>query len=234
MIIDIHNHMLFQVDDGPEDFGTSVSMLEIAKKSGVVAIICTPHYRVGMFDYPVAKISESFELLKQKAKEYEIDLRLGCEYHVNSDIIDDFSDERVHTLAESDYCLIEFKTGAEREYIRSYVLKLLSAGYLPVIAHIERCECVQNDWRFAIELAEMGAYLQVNADGILGNEGKRAEKLSKKLLKEGLIFAVASDAHDTAYRSGNLLKCHAYVEKKYGVEVSRRIFYLNPSTIIDV
>lgn len=86
MYIDIHNHGLFGVDDGASDIEESKLMLQSAYKQGVSSIILTPHYRHGMFKYPVEVINRNFRQLCSVAEDIGIKLYLGCEYHVNSRI----------------------------------------------------------------------------------------------------------------------------------------------------
>ena len=42
-MIDIHNHTLYGVDDGPDTIEESIQMLKTAKKQGIDAIILTPN-----------------------------------------------------------------------------------------------------------------------------------------------------------------------------------------------
>ena len=92
MFIDIHNHILFGVDDGAEDIEESFDMLEDAKSQGAEAVILTPHYRHGMFGYPLERIEENYQKLDKLAAKLGISLYLGCEYHVNSEIVANLQD----------------------------------------------------------------------------------------------------------------------------------------------
>lgn len=79
MFIDIHNHTLFGVDDGPTEIATAEKMLIDAKAKGADVIILTPHYRKGMFAYPLTDIERNFAELEKIAQRIGIRLFLGCE-----------------------------------------------------------------------------------------------------------------------------------------------------------
>ena len=101
-----------------------------------------------------------------------------------------------------------------------------------MIAHIERYECVCDDPDIAGELRNMGALVQVNADAVLGNDGRAAKKICRKLLKNMDVDIIASDSHNTSTRANNLAKCYDYVVKKYGSDYADLLFKQNPARIV--
>ena len=214
-MIDIHTHLLFGVDDGPETIEESIEMLRFAKAQGVDAMILTPHYRHGMFSYPYDRITENFLRLREVAKEIGVVLFLGTEHHVNSMIIEYIENQRVRTLAGTQYVLAEYKHDTEFEYIAKSVQDLLRNGYIPIIAHVERYLCLHQDLDRIDWLRDMGAMIQVNANAVLGMEGFKVKGFTKKLLKYGYVDFVASDSHDMKKRTNNLGKCREYLYKKY-------------------
>ena len=100
-MIDIHCHLLYGVDDGSKSLEESVEMLKIAKKQGITGIILTPHLRHGMFKHPLEKIERHYKKLMPYAKKLGIELKLGTEYHVATDMIDAFYGGLCHTLADT-------------------------------------------------------------------------------------------------------------------------------------
>ena len=100
-MIDIHCHLLYGVDDGAKDKQESIEMLKRAKEQGVDAIILTPHYRHGMFPYRIDEIEYNFSTIKEYANQIGIKLYLGTEYHVNSEIVENFRKGRCHTLGNT-------------------------------------------------------------------------------------------------------------------------------------
>ena len=232
MFIDIHNHTLFGVDDGPKEIEESVAMLQSAYEQGIEAIILTPHYRHGMFAYPKDRIEENFSELKLEAGEIGIELYLGCEYHVNSRIVEAVDSGRCRSLAGTDYVLTEYSYETEYSYIAEYTAKLTACGYIPVIAHVERYGCFLKKPQLCAELSNHGAMIQLNADSVLGLDGRMAEHFCKKMLKNEWADIIASDAHGIRQRENHMEHCYQHVVKKFGEEYAHRLFYRNPKKII--
>lgn len=231
-MIDIHCHLLYGVDDGADSLEESCRMLHRAAEQGINKMILTPHYRHGMFSFPVKPISEHFKELKSYAADEGIEIFLGCEYHMDSDCISHMRSRRTLTLAKSSYILTEYSHVSEWPFIERMTEEVLRNGYRPVIAHIERYPAVMSDLSRAAQLRNMGAMIQVNADSVLGNEGRQQKGFCKKMLKEGLVDIVASDAHGIRYRVCNLKQCHDYIARRYGEGTARKLTSTNPARIL--
>ena len=109
-MIDIHSHIVFEVDDGPKTIEDSRALLEESYRQGVRTIISTSHRRKGMFETPEAKIEENFKQVQELAKEIADDLTVlyGAEIYYTSDILDKLEQGKIPRLADSQYALIEF------------------------------------------------------------------------------------------------------------------------------
>ena len=231
-LIDTHCHLLFGVDDGPQKIEESVQMLVKAAEEGIGDIILTPHYRHGMFPYIKEDILRNFRALQESAAKEEINLYLGCEYHVDSRCTERFKSGRCLTLAGSSYILTEYSHITEYSYILTMTQNLLLTGYTPVIAHTERYPCMLKSVAHAKELRRMGAMIQINADSVLGLEGRNQKLYCKDLLKEGAADIIASDSHGIEDRVCHLRECRDLVEKKYGNEAALLLFKENPEKIL--
>lgn len=231
-MIDIHCHILYGVDDGSPDYETSCRMVDCLADEGVSAIIATPHYRHQMFSYPVQRIEDALTRLSAYAAGRHVTLFPGCEYHVNHDIFSHLESGRVHTLADSDYVLTEYSYTSDLARILDYTEELVMRGWRPVIAHAERYEVFQRRPRLAEEVIQQGAQIQVNADSVLGLDGRGMKKCALKLLDLGLVDYIASDAHDLEERAPHLNKCYSLVRKRYGEESAGILFEKNPRRIL--
>lgn len=231
-MIDIHCHLLYGVDDGPETIEESIAMLEEAESQGVTDIILTPHYRRGMFKYDKEQILKNKKELDKYAQEIGIKLHLGTEYHVNGDILEHLENGRCLSLADSEYVLTEYEYETEYKYLFKMTQELLRHGYTPVIAHVERYRCLVDKPEHLDELKEIGAMIQVNAGAIIGQDGWGIKQYCKKILKSGWVDIVASDSHDLKKRICYMEKCYEYIEKKYGEKLAYRLMIKNPKKII--
>lgn len=234
---DIHCHIIPGVDDGARSLDESMRMLEQEYADGVRGIIVTPHYRRGMFETEDALVLEQFERLKKEAAAAFSDLRLylGCEFHAYTDMLEVFENRnrRSMTMADSAYVLLEFSEEKSMHYIKARLTQMLDEGYEPIIAHIERYPIVRKHPEFVAELIQCGAWIQINAESLLGDEGWELKAFCKKLMKSGMVHFIASDAHNMRKRRPNLGRAVSYVKRKYGEVACRRIFCENPLRILE-
>ena len=230
MLVDIHCHILPGVDDGAPDMETSRAMIRDAYEQGVRYIIATPHYRPEMFEPSMKKVIRVYHELRDYAEEVGIGLRLGCEYYRNEQMIRHLDKKLRPTMLGSRYVLTEFSTNDSFVTVRNYIYELITKGYRPIVAHVERYFCCQEPERI-LELKKLGAQIQVNADSVLGYEGHKIKKFCAGLMKYYLVDFIGSDAHNLEGRKMNLGKCATYVRKKMGQDYAEEIFVDNPRRI---
>jgi protein-tyrosine phosphatase len=224
--------MLYGVDDGAGTFEESIKMLQDAQRQEIETIILTPHYRRGMFPYPVEVVDEHFSKLQLEAGKLGITLYLGCEYHMDDMATENFENGRCHTMADGDYVLSEYKYETPYSYIEQQTYNLFSSGYIPIIAHAERYKCLVDTPAHFAKLSKMGALIQINADSVLGLTGIKDKFFCKKLLKSDYVDIIASDSHGLTQRANNMRQAYNYIARKYGSIYAKRLFYDNPYKII--
>lgn len=231
---DIHCHIIPEVDDGSESIEESLQMLEIEYRAGVKNIIATPHRRIQLFETDENIIQSNFSLLKERAHQAypDMNLYLGREYHANIDMLDDLYDNPTYLMAGSEYLLLEFSSAHSDSYIRNRIREACEHGYKVIIAHCERYRPMVDNMDFVYTIAEYGAMLQVNADSILGTNGHKVKQFCKKLMKNGLLSFVGSDAHGIKYRRPDLEECIRYLNRKMGEGYVDFLFHDNPSKIV--
>ena len=228
---DIHCHILPGVDDGAKSRELSLKMLSVLKEQGVTTVILTPHFRRGMFEPSMDVIYRELANLREESDSLEMKLYLGCEYHVNMDILEDIQRGRRPTLANSRFVLCEFKGVAPFSFIRERTNTLLIAGYIPVIAHAERCKALKENIDNIEELSARGCRIQINADSIVGKDGIFARRFAKKLAEYDLIDYVASDAHDLKSRAPHMREAFEKLKKWGGVHYAQYIMMEKPKEI---
>lgn len=232
--IDIHSHILPGIDDGAKNEEISVRMLRAAVEDGISHIILTPHNKPGRHMPGYDALNEKAGKLQAAlAKEgITINLYIGSELYYRSGLVQELENGSAQTLAASRYVLVEFGIMEEFDYIRNGIYTLLSGGYSPILAHVERYRNVCAKKTGAADLAEMGAYLQLNAGSIMGKFGWNTRQYTRNLLKKHLVHFIATDAHDMEKRAPYLAACADYVGKKFGEDYRRKLFYENPADIL--
>lgn len=229
MLIDLHTHILFDVDDGSQDIDTSLLMIQKEIADGTTHVILTPHVQSRPQKVERSVHHERFKLLQERVKEegLAIELYLGAEVLYRSHLEPDWSEL---TLSGTKYILLEFSMH-EPSPVEDVVYDLTRMGYIPIVAHVERYPYV--DFQLMKTIKDLGALIQVNTTSILGLDQKVHKKHPLKMLKEGLVDIIASDTHHITYREPNLLDCYLYLKKYFPEDVLQMWFYRNPKQVID-
>ena len=238
-MIDIHSHIVFDVDDGPRDLADSRALLEESYRQGVRTIISTSHRRKGMFETPENKIAEHFKLVQEIAKEISDDLTVlyGAEIYYTSDVLDKLEKKIIPSLADTRYALIEFSMTTPYKEIHTALSNVLRLGITPVVAHIERYHCLENDEKKVRDLIDMGCYMQINSSSVLkpklfGDKYKFMKKRARFFLKKDLVHFVASDMHNLDDRPPYMQEAYQIISKKYGVAYAEQLFRKNQEILL--
>lgn len=232
--IDIHCHIMPGVDDGSPDMATSLEMLRIADKNGITHIILTPHHKPMHHNVSPEHNVAYRKKLQEAATEAGIKAKLfsGNEIYYSDETMEELIDGRICSLAGSDYVLVEFHPTNPFKAIQNAAGRVQAAGYIPIIAHVERYSDIVSHPARVRDLIQMGCFIQVNASSVMGKYGFGISHFTKKLLKEELVHFIASDAHDTGRRAPHLLDCRNYVERKFGEDYGKKLFFTNPANVI--
>ena len=233
--IDIHSHILPGVDDGAQSIKESLEMLNIAHNNAIGTIILTPHNKPARHNIHTSGMEERMERLRKllEASGIQIHLVGGNELYYRNGLVEEICSGMARTMADSQYVLLEFGPMESYEYLRSGLYELLSGGYFPILAHIERYQCLFEQFSKIEELIDMGVYLQVNAGSIMGDFGFQTKRFTRKLLKRRMIHFIATDAHNTENRAPNLKSCAEYVIRKYGKEYAEELLLKNPKHVLE-
>ena len=232
---DIHIHILPGVDDGARNLESSERMLEIAYADGIRKMICTPHFHGGHMESTTDSNKQALNSLKTLVEEKHPDMKLylGNEIYYFESMDEWLQEGRLLTMADSRYVLVEFSPRVTLRELDNAVRHLTLAGYIPILAHINRYEQLIGNINHVYDLIDNGAYIQINTEALKGDMGFKVKQFSKKLIKKNSVHFIASDAHSSRSRKPELAEVAAYIEKKYGEEVAYRIFDENPQKIID-
>ena len=199
---DIHTHIIYDVDDGAFSFEEAVAMLNEEERLGVDKVYLTPHFIHGKSNYNTDELNEKLQKLQ---KETSIKLLLGNELLYSPFIIDDLKKGIANTMGDTNYVLVEFNYHASADAIYEGCRSLYNAGYVVILAHIERYNCFSKS--LAERLKNIDVLFQMNYgfyEKVLSSP--LIYSFYKKMLKNGDISFIASDAHNMNHRKPNLNK----------------------------
>lgn len=205
-MIDIHTHVIPNVDDGSPNLETSIAMIKHEIAIGVDTIYCTPHHIYHRYEKSVEEIKKNFLLLKEAVEKEKlpVTLYLGQEicYSHREDIISMLEKGELLTLNNTKRVLLEFSFTREPEDILDVIYNFGVHGYEIIIAHVERYEWMTIDKVKA--LRSEGALIQINSNSYLGLSSWKEKRMARKLIKLNLVDFVASDTH--SFRASTLDK----------------------------
>ena len=231
-MVDIHSHILPELDDGSRSFEESLEMLEMAAHAGTTDIVASPHSNAE-FPFKPELIEEKLTKLQSAVKD-RIRLHTGCDFHLSYDNIQDaLSHPTKYTINHRCYLLVEFSEASIFQRTVDIFGRLLGAGMVPVITHPERNALLQERTRDLEQWVRDGCLIQVTGQSFLGTFGRSAKSYADMLLERNLVHFVASDAHDTEYRPPRLDESYQYVSRKAGGELAHRIFEELPRRVLE-
>lgn len=202
-MIDIHNHILFDIDDGSPDIDTSVEMCRDAYENGYRTIVVTPHFTdynhiddfVNERDYKIEELKRVLNI-----EDIPLSVKSGAELFLSDGI---FRADSLDDLAinNSRYMLCEFPLGPfniNRALL--WIDELIDRGYTPILAHPERYVEIHRNLHIIDELLDRDVVFQVNIDSLIGKNGPMAQKLSVDFVCRDFAQLIGTDAHDLKYR----------------------------------
>ena len=239
-MIDVHSHIVFDVDDGPETLEESLDLIGESHAQGVRKIVSTSHRRKGMFETPEDKIFANFKKVKAEAEALYPDLTIyyGGELYYTSDIVEKLEKNLIPRMHNTQFALIEFSARTSWKEIHSGLSNVLRAGVTPIVAHIERYDALEENADRVREIINMGCYTQVNSSHVLkpklfGDKDKVRKKRVRFFLEKNLVHMVASDMHNLGPRPPFMKDAYEIVKKNYGPKRAKNLFIENPKTLLE-
>ncbi|HZD47405.1 MAG TPA: CpsB/CapC family capsule biosynthesis tyrosine phosphatase [Silvibacterium sp.] len=229
-MIDIHHHLLFDLDDGPPDIETSLAMIKMAAEDGITHIVCTPHANARwVFDPEVNR--QKLEEIAGRT-ERKVTLGLGCDFHLSYDNIEDALKNRAkYTINGKQYLLVEFADLMIPTSMNDSFYEMMVAGLQPIITHPERNFTIQKHPERMKDWLRGGCLVQVTAASLTGRFGRTAQMLAMQFLEKDWVHFLATDAHSPERRPPILREAYNVVAKRFGSETAERLCVENPRAV---
>jgi len=231
-MVDIHCHLLYGLDDGPDNFETTRAMAESAIADGITHIIATPHSDP---TYPFVP-----ELIRQRREEIQkefqgrLTIATGCDFHLSFENLQDIpKDPAKYSLNQKNYLLVEFADFAVPASADQTLHELQLLGLTPIITHPERNPLIRTQPERLFRWLRQGCFAQVTAQSLLGKFGRPAFDAAREWLAAGAVHFFASDAHNTTTRPLKLREAHDEVAKLHSEETARALFVENPMAVFE-
>lgn len=233
-MIDLHCHLLPGIDDGATDLEAALAMARMAVDDGIATIACTPHIYPGLFENDSAGIRARVEELRIHLAEAGIPLQLtwGADAHVSPDLLPRLKAGTVPSLGDTRYFLLEPPHHVAPPQFDQFVFALMAAGYVPVVTHPERLSWIEEHYDTFCALSDKGAWMQVTAGSLTGRFGKAARYWGERLLDEGRVDILATDAHHPQHRPPLLAEGREAAARWVGEEEATHLVSTRPLGIL--
>ncbi|WP_066309714.1 tyrosine-protein phosphatase [Bacillus sp. FJAT-29814] len=220
-MVDLHCHILPQVDDGARDLAESIEMARKAVEQGITTIVATPHHLNNQYENPKQTIIGEVEKLNQVFQAEKIDLKVlpGQEVRLHGELLEGYELGEIMPVNHSQYVLVEFSSSHVPRYTDKLFFDMQLNGLTPIIVHPERNQQIVEQPEVLYQLVKKGALTQITAASVCGDFGKKIKGFSLQLIEASLTHFIASDAHNTGNRNFKMKEAYSLIQEKYGNEL---------------
>lgn len=232
-MIDLHCHILPDMDDGPETLEESVLMVQAALEDGIDTIVATPHFTdfKGIDTFLKSRDEKIDALLTDlSVGGMNVNIAKGSEVYIDMDLFDTKRIERL-ALNGSRYILTELPMMVFPLYTEEFLYRLQLLGFVPIIAHPERNAEIVRKPELLYRLIDLGSLAQINTGSITGLFGHAAQNCAKKILKSKMAHMIATDAHSNGRRKPAMRDCIKTLNSWIGQREANKIVKLVPEAI---
>ncbi len=234
-MIDLHCHILPGIDDGAADADVAIAMARAFVADGVRVVACTPHILPGLFPNSGSEIRGAVAQLQQTLDHRDIPLRLVCgaDNHIVADFVEGLRSGHLLTLADTRYVLVEPPHHVAPPRMEDFFFGLQVAGYVPILTHPERLSWIKSHYDTIVRLVQGGMWVQLTAGSLTGAFGRSAQYWSHRLLDEGHVHVLATDAHDMRRRPPDLARGRDHAAQRIGEAAANDLVVTLPLGVLN-
>lgn len=231
-LIDLHSHILPQIDDGARNIKQSLAMARACWADGISTIVATPHFYQDRSKGMLSKRMTALLSLREALAEADIPIEILPGFEVSATaMLQNRSSLGSLTLDGTKWILLERPYLYSDEFQES-IENVFRQELYPLIAHPERYDYFTNDYAVLGEYIARGAWAQVTAAAIAGDQGNRRQKWCFRAIELDLIHIVATDAHNIQNRSPRMQAAMQVILERFGEDMLRKLFYENPEKLL--
>jgi protein-tyrosine phosphatase len=234
-MIDLHTHILPGVDDGAPDLATALDMARMAVDDGIKVMACTPHFMPGMYDNESEDIRHRVAEFALRLRDADIPLEVvvGADAHIRPDFLGCLRDGKILRLNDSRYVLFEPPHNIAPQRLEDLLFNIVASGYVPVLTHPERLKWIENQFSIFEDLSRIGVWMQITAGSLTGRFGARPKYWAEKMLAQGMVHILASDAHNLKSRPPVMTEALAIARSEVGLDEANNLVLVRPVNILD-
>ena len=230
-MIDIHCHILPEVDDGPKSWEVCQAMCGMAASDGIEHMVATPHAN-DRYHYDREYLRGIRDELQRRVGAVPR-IGLGCDFHLSYENLQDvFVRPERYCIEDTSYLLVELSNYSIPAHVNDCFAQFSQKGITPILTHPERNPLLQQSPEQVLEWVVQGCVVQVTASAITGSWGEKALKSAKWLMDRNAVHVLASDAHDIEHRKPLLSAARDAAGRMFGHDVAHALVENNPRAIV--
>lgn len=193
---DLHSHLIPGIDDGSKSLEDSIILLRKFQELGYKKVITTPHVMSDFYRNTPEIILDGLEAVRAEIKKQNlaIEIEAAAEYYADFHLNDLLKSGNLLTFGDN-YILFELSFTQEQPGINETIFDLITEGYKPILAHVERYPYYINNWKRIQEYRDRGVLLQLNINSLSGHYGPPIKKMAEQLIERDWIDVIGSDCH---------------------------------------
>ena len=198
LVVDLHSHLIPNVDDGSESISDSIELLKEFESLGFQKIITTPHIMNEFFPNNKEIIYTALNSLQEELNKQSIHIKIeaAAEYYLDEHFFESLIPSDDLLTFGKNYILMETPFLNAPFFLKEAIFNLKSKGYQVILAHPERYMYLHNNLKLVEELKDMGTLFQVNTASLSGFYSKAVQKFAVKLFKNRVVDFIGSDCHN--------------------------------------
>ncbi len=232
-MIDLHTHLLWDWDDGPDDARQSRYMCDLAAADGIKSVVVTPHI------LRLSRHGNDLDLLRQRMVEFTnvmagapVSFHWGAEVAAHPDLVR-IVETHGFTIDATSYLFVEFPGDSVPPGAANLLYDLMRKGFIPILSHPERNRGFVEHSDLLCEFVRMGCVGQVTAGSLTGAFGRDAERAAGVFLTHNLVHVIASDAHNGLTRPPVLTEGVEAAARLIGADKAWAMVTQIPQAILD-
>ena len=234
-MIDVHSHILPNIDDGSRSIEETFNLIKEAKEAGFEGIVCTSHYMENYYETNRPEREVWINAIHENLENKNIDMNLylGNEIYMSDNIIELLEDGKATTMNDTSYVLFELPMNAEPMNLYDMVYEMQQYKIVPILAHPERYSFVQTDPELIYDLIDKGVLMQANYGSIIGQYGKKAQMIVQKFLENNMIHMLGTDVHRQNTIYPKIPEIILELKSLIGEEKVKELTTINPELVIN-
>lgn len=234
-MIDIHSHILPNIDDGSRSIEETFNLIKEAEKAGFEAIISTSHYKENYYetDVPEREVWVKAILENLRTKNINTEIYLGNEIYFSENIINLLENRKASTINDTSYVLLELPKDEEPENLYDIIYEMIQNKLVPILAHPERYLYIQKEPELVYDLIEKGVLMQANYGSVIGQYGEKSKFIVTKLLENNMIHFLGSDAHRANSIYPKIPQILKEIEDIIGERKLEELTTINPKLVLE-